>query len=131
MSGATSSRGTAAMILSAYLAALGIAVAAAGARSPWRTAIASAYSTRDSPGEQGCPGYGRLRDDTLTFASRIVPCGARVELCVGRRCVVAVRADSGPFVAGRSFDLAFGTVRALGYNSPTAFGVRSITWRRR
>lgn len=125
------SRSSATAILLAYLVALGIAVAAAGARSPWRTSTASAYSTRDSPGEQGCPGYGRLRDDTLTFASLIVPCGAVVELCVGHRCVVARRADSGPFVVGRSFDLAYGTVRALGFSSPSAFGVRSITWRRR
>lgn len=96
----------------------------------WRTAVASAYSTADSPGVQGCTGT-RLRDDTLTFASLLVPCGARVRFCVGwRRCVTAWRADSGPYLPGRGFDLALGTVRALGFPSASAFGVRTVSWRR-
>lgn len=91
-------------------------------------AVASAYSTADSPGTQGCTGRP-LREDTLTFASLIVPCGARVQFCVGHQCVVATRTDSGPYVAGRSFDLALGTVRALGFTSARQFGVREVSWR--
>lgn len=95
----------------------------------WRFATASAYSTADSPGPQSCSGRP-LRDDTLTFASYLVPCGGRVRFCLARRCVTATRTDSGPSVSGRSFDLALGTVRALGFRSATHFGVRAIRWRR-
>lgn len=96
----------------------------------WRTAVASAYSTSDSPGVEGCTGR-RLRDDTLTFASYAVPCGARVQFCHRGRCVVATRTDSGPHVRGRTFDLALGTVRALGVRSAVTWGVRPVKWRRR
>lgn len=102
---------------------------ASPAAGGWTIATASAYSTHDSPGTEACTGR-RLRDDTLTFASRTVPCGARVIFCVRARCVRATRTDSGPYVDGRSFDLALGTVRALGFTSPHAFGVRRVVWRR-
>lgn len=97
--------------------------------SSWRWSTASAYSTADSPGTEVCTGR-RLSDHTRTFASLIVPCGARVEFCAGGRCVTALRTDSGPYVAGRSFDLALGTVRALGFGSAREFGVRTLRWRR-
>lgn len=93
------------------------------------TAIASAYSTADSPGVEGCTGR-RLSDHTLTFASLIVPCGARVEFCIRRRCVVGRRTDSGPYIRGRSFDLTLGLVHALGFRSVREWGVRTVTWRR-
>jgi rare lipoprotein A len=114
-----------------YLAVAAALIAVGALAVPARGAVASAsaYSTADSPGVEGCTGR-HLSDRTLTFASLIVPCGARVRICVGRRCVVATRTDSGPYVAGRSFDLAFGTIRALGFSSPRAFGVRTITWTR-
>jgi hypothetical protein len=95
----------------------------------WSRATASAYSTADSPGAEGCTGR-RLSDRTLAFASLIVPCGARVRFCVRRHCVVATRTDSGPYVGGRTFDLTLGTVRALGFSSASAFGVRAVAWRR-
>lgn len=100
-----------------------------GASFAWQRATASGYSTTDSPGVEGCTGRP-LSDRTRTFASLIVPCGARVEFCSRRRCVIATRTDSGPYVAGRSFDLALGTLRALGYSSPQSFGVRTVAWRR-
>jgi rare lipoprotein A len=106
-----------------------LALCAPARSSSWSRATVSAYSTADSPGTEGCTGR-RLRDDTLTFASLIVPCGARVRFCVNGRCVTATRTDSGPYVAGRSFDLALGTVRALGFRSAREFGVRTVTWRR-
>lgn len=118
-----------AIAVAGALFAIGALVAPAGHAGSWHRATASAYSTADSPGVNGCTGR-RLSDRTLTFASLIVPCGARVRFCVGRRCVVATRTDSGPYVGGRSFDLAMGTIAALGYASPQAFGVRTVSWRR-
>lgn len=121
------------------LALVGVAIAwmlacwaptiASGARTHRSTAIASAYSTADSPGVEGCTGR-RLSDHTRTFASLIVPCGARVQFCVRGRCVIGIRTDSGPYVAGRSFDLTLGLVRALGFASVSTFGVRTVHWRR-
>jgi hypothetical protein len=104
------------------------APAAATADLGWHHATASAYSTADSPGTEGCTGR-RLSDSTRTFASLIVPCGARVEFCVGRRCAIGTRTDSGPYVAGRQFDLTLGMIRALGFAPVTRWGVREVTWR--
>lgn len=33
------------------------------------------------------------------------PCGTRAEFCYAGRCVVGTREDSGPYIAGRTFDL--------------------------
>ncbi len=41
---------------------------------------------------------------TFGFAHKTLPCGAKVRFCY-RRCVVGIREDAGPFVAGRDFDL--------------------------
>ena len=101
---------------------------AAGARR-FRPAVASAYSRESSGPTNGCDG-SELHDGDLSVATFQVPCGARVEICVGSTCVIAARKDSGPYVAGRSFDLNVGVVRALGFSSPYAFGVRTIRWRR-
>ena len=76
----------------------------------------------------GCDG-SRLYASALSFASFAVPCGARVRFCVRGRCVTATRRDSGPYVAGRVFDLNLGVVRALGFDSCAAFGVRVVAWR--
>jgi len=102
----------------------------AGATSSSSTAIASVYTSSSAPGRMACTGE-RVDDGARTFASLIVPCGARVRFCRldGRRCVIARRTDSGPFVAGRSFDLTLGVVDALGY-AGLEFGVRAIRWER-
>lgn len=115
----------------AAVASLALLVTAPIARaSGWRTARASSYSTVDSPGTMGCTGTP-LRDDRLTFASRdeVVACGARVRFCLRRRCVTATRTDSGPWVAGRDFDLAAATTRALCGCTARAWGVRAVHWR--
>jgi hypothetical protein len=117
------------LYLLAYLLAVVVAVTATARAGSPLLAVASAYSTAESTGVEGCTGR-RLRDDTLTLATYLVPCGVRVRVCVGSRCVTATRTDSGPHVAGRGFDLALGTVRALGFTSARAFGVRVIEWRR-
>ena len=112
---------------------MNVLVAVIAAALGWHTATASAY---DLPGNrQGCPGAPVLTSQAHTFASFAVPCNARVRFCLPRRhrrarCVVARRTDSGPFVAGRTFDLNLGTVRALGFASAWAWGVRRVYWRR-
>lgn len=108
---------------------LAAAVLACRAQAAAHHAVASAYSPESSGSTNGCDG-SRLHDRDLTFASLIVPCGARVRFCVRGRCVTAVRRDSGPYVAGRLFDLNLGVVRALGFRSCVAFGVREIEWSR-
>lgn len=99
-----------------------------GASTP-SVAWASAYSRESSGPTNGCDGTP-LHDPDLTFASFAVPCGARVRFCIGRRCVVGVRKDSGPYAAGRTFDLNLGIVRALGFSSCLSWGVRAVTWQR-
>lgn len=76
----------------------------------------------------GCDG-SRLTAGALSFASFAVPCGTRVRFCLHDRCVTATRRDSGPYVAGRTFDLNLGVVQALGFPSCRAFGVRAVAWR--
>jgi rare lipoprotein A (peptidoglycan hydrolase) len=103
--------------------------AAAQARQAvWSYGVASAYSTQTSGSRLGCG--GRLDDHALSVATLLVPCGARVQLCYAARCVTVTRRDSGPYVAGRSFDLTTGVVRAFGFSSPLAWGVRTLRWRR-
>lgn len=117
--------------LAAGVAALTVLALSVGkAPAAGSTALASAYSTHDSNGSMGCTGRP-LRDDRLTFASLIVPCGAKVRFCIRRRCVVATRTDSGPYSSGRSFDLTLGVTHALGVpGSAYAWGVRAVSWER-
>lgn len=126
-------------LLASAAAAFAVVVLLAGpARAGgWHVSRASSYSSRSTGSDvQGCAGAPRLRDWQLSVATFLVPCGARVRICVGRRCVTARRWDSGPFLRGRfvpswrGFDLNVGVVRALGFPSSRAWGVRTIRWRR-
>lgn len=92
--------------------------------------VASAYSPADSGTQTACGPALDWSTPTVATPNGTWPCGARLRVCLGRRCVVATRTDSGPFVAGRGIDLAPGTYRALGFGSPDAWGVRSVTVRR-
>jgi hypothetical protein len=67
--------------------------------------IASWY---DDSGSTGCGFHASYGIAALT-----VPCGTRVELCHDG-CVTAVRDDSGPYVAGRMFDLNPTVKNAIG-----------------
>lgn len=70
--------------------------------APMRRALASWFY---DAGVTGCGFHA-----TYGIAALNVPCGTRLRLCyVG--CVTATREDSGPYVAGRTFDLN-PTVRA-------------------
>ena len=75
---------------------------------------------------------GRLNADGSRFdpmgftaASRTLPFGQKIEVCLARCAIVTVR-DRGPFIAGRSLDLARGAARAIGLE---AAGVATITMR--
>jgi hypothetical protein len=74
---------------------------------PMRTAIASWYA------ENGPGACGTGAQTGLHFASLILACGARIRICHAG-CVTATRADSGPFVPGRTFDLNVALRSALG-----------------
>jgi len=106
--------------------------AAAPAAAPYRgrgaRVLASAYDA--SSQGNACPGFPRTQRTTLSVATNLVPCGSRVRICVGRKCVVAHKRDTGPFVKERKFDLNIGVVRALGYRSVYAWGVRHVKWER-
>ncbi|MGB0612583.1 MAG: hypothetical protein ACPGN4_00345 [Miltoncostaeaceae bacterium] len=135
---------TAAIPASGALAAMPISMpsapsaqpAAGGATAPAPTAyrgggarvLASAYDAASQG--NACPGFRRTRRTTLSVATNLVPCGSRVRICVGGKCVVAHKRDTGPFVKGRKFDLNVGVVRALGYRSVYAWGVRHVKWER-
>jgi hypothetical protein len=96
--------------------------------SAWSYAVASAYSVSTSSDRQGCAHAPPLRDSALSVATFLVGCGQRLRICYGRRCVVAIRWDSGPFVPGRQIDVNVGVVRALGFASTQSFGVRDMRW---
>ena len=93
----------AARMIALYVAAIGHAGAGLehppALAPPMQTALASWY------GLAGTGACGLDAQSGLRFASLIVPCGARVLFCYRDRCATGTRADSGPFVSGRSFDL--------------------------
>ncbi len=79
-------------------------------------AIASWYN---DAGGTGCGFHA-----TYGIATLIAPCGSRVQICNGSTCIVATRDDSGPYVAGRTFDLDPSSRAALGCG-----GLCSVRWR--
>ena len=96
-------------------------------RHLWRTqaapapmngpAIASWYY---DAGGTGCGFHAQYGIATL-----VAPCGTRFRICNGASCVVATRDDSGPYVAGRTFDLDPTTRDALNCSA-----LCTVTWRR-
>lgn len=119
-----------AVAVAAAVLALGAAVAPAGTKPRWQHANASWYSWRSTGSTtQGCPGAPPLADSHLSLATELVACGTRVQVCY-RRCVIATRTDSGPFLHGlyvpswRAFDLNVATAHAIGLT-----GVQTIRWR--
>jgi rare lipoprotein A (peptidoglycan hydrolase) len=67
---------------------------------------------------------GRLLTSTVGVANRSLPCGTRLVICYGSRCVATSVVDRGPFVAGRDFDLTGALAWRLGFGS-----VGTITYR--
>ena len=103
------------------IAATLVTVASSAVRH-WHHAVASFYG-----GELGWCGNGLHRLGAHTFASRSVPCGMRIRFCWHRRCVWGRRADTGPYVPGRRFDLSTQMAERL---HMTTAGVVTIRWRR-
>jgi hypothetical protein len=93
----------------AALASLGAAIHHAPRQldPPMASAIASWY---DEPGPGAC---GTGAQVGLHFASLILGCGQRVEMCHAG-CAVATMADHGPYITGRTFDLNVNLRAAIG-----------------
>lgn len=109
--------------------ALVVCAAPVHAGGGWQSTTASAYSRHSSGSTNGCDG-STLHDGDLSVTTFLVPCGARLQICSGGRCVRVVRRDSGPYVRGRGIDVNVGVARALGYSSEAEWGVRVVRWRR-
>ncbi len=66
---------------------------------------------------------GTLTPATNGVAHKSLPCGTRLTVCYLRRCVRTRVVDRGPFVGGRTFDLAAGLARRLHFT-----GVHVVRW---
>lgn len=75
------------------------------------TMVASYYGAES--GKRTASGE-RFNPLGLTCAHRSLPFGTKLRVCRGERCVVVRVNDRGPFVAGRSLDLAQGAARVIG-----------------
>jgi hypothetical protein len=102
--------------------------AAAPARrvSLWHPAIASTYGIGDRFLGSHMACGGALTMTVMAVANKTLPCGTRVRLRVRGRTVVARVLDRGPYVRGRSFDLAPAVCRALG----VCDGVFRVEWQK-
>ena len=89
----------------------------------WHHGRASVYSY-----PQPVAAGGRLDVRALTCAHRTLPFGTRLELRRGRRTVVVVCNDRGPFVRGRDLDLTPAAAAALGFTE-RGLGVADVEWR--
>jgi rare lipoprotein A (peptidoglycan hydrolase) len=94
------------MILRLGLAALHIPHAVTAPPPSMQPAVASWYN---DAGQTACGFHARLG-----FASRWLPCGARVLMRGPGGSVIAVMQDRGPYVGGRTFDLNPALKAALG-----------------
>jgi hypothetical protein len=88
---------------------------------PFLTAVVSWYSDAGTTasGWHAADGFATCG----TGGGPCLPFGARVEFCYAR-CVVATADDHGPYVPGRSFDLAQATAGAIGFD-----GVADVRYR--
>ncbi len=66
---------------------------------------------------------GTLTPSTNGVAHKSLPCGTRLTVCYRRRCARTRVVDRGPFVSGRTFDLAAGLARRLRFD-----GVHLVRW---
>lgn len=71
---------------------------------------------------------GTLSRGTRAVAHRSLACGTLLRICYARRCATSRVRDRGPYVGGRTLDLSEAVVRALGYSSASAWGVRVVVW---
>lgn len=105
----------------------------------WSCGVASAYNVATNDDGKGNFGVsttssGRaLNDGSVTVAvpsSQSYLLGRVVEICYGDKVVVATVTDTGGFGKyGRCLDLAPGVYHALGADSPSDWGTRTIYYR--
>ncbi len=88
----------------------------------WSTGVASCYGM-GAVGARTASGQV-IRADSMIVAHKTLPFGTLVEFSYGGRRGVASVQDRGPYVPGRSFDLAPGIARVLGIE-----GVETVSWR--
>ena len=79
----------------------------------WHVAMASSFGVGDGLLGNGMACGSRLTSSVMAVAHRTFRCGTRVRIKVGRSVVVARVMDRGPYVSGRTFDLAPAVCRAL------------------
>lgn len=91
----------------------------------WMTAKVSVYGEGDGLLGNPTANGERLDATSLTFAHRSMAFGTLVTFRYRGREVTARCNDRGPFVGGRTFDLAPGTRKALGMD----IGVYTVEWR--
>jgi rare lipoprotein A len=89
--------------------ALGVLLLACGA-AHGSEMVASYYGAES--GTRTASG-ARFRPEGMTAASRTLPFGTRLRVCL-RGCVNVVVTDRGPFIKGRSLDLSRGAAVAIG-----------------
>lgn len=70
-----------------------------------------------------------LRTRTFGVAHRSLPCGTRLLICRGRRCVTAYVIDRGPFNYSRDLDLTAATATSLCGCASRTWGVRLVAWK--
>ena len=63
--------------------------------------------------DAGTTGCGFHAVSGYGVANKTLPCGTRLRICNGARCVVAEVDDRGPYVAGRELDLNVATRDAI------------------
>lgn len=105
----------------------------------WSSGVASAYNVATNDDGKGTFGVsttasGRaLNDGSVTVAvpsSQSYLLGRVVEICYGDKVVIATVTDTGGFGKyGRCLDLAPGVYHALGADSPSDWGTRTIHYR--
>jgi peptidoglycan lytic transglycosylase len=66
---------------------------------------------------------GRMEPGSFHVAHRYLRCGTRLVVCFRGRCRRTWVGDRGPYVGGRTFDLASGLARSLRFS-----GVQRVTW---
>jgi len=95
-------------------------------RLRWLRGEASNYGIGDGllGGSLACG--GRLDTRHAVVAHRTLKCHTRLLVCRGRRCVRAIVADRGPYVASRVLDLGPRVARAIGMDR---VGVGDVRYR--
>lgn len=112
--------------LAACVAAVIVPSTDASARVSWHRSIASWYGPcPDACGRAACTGQF-IHENTWGVAHKTLPCGTKVTICRGRRCVRVRVIDRGPYVSGRTWDITKRPAARIGLTP--AVGVSRVRW---